>query len=120
MLATERFFRHRIVREHLEWLEDMLAAMAVGLDSDKDRSEIELLQQTAMRLLEAADCLRDAEREASIAIAPDLIEEQLRASLELINRSPERMRTRSEFYAPCSTCGYVECICPNDSCGGNV
>jgi len=112
MLASERFFRHRIVREHLEWLEDMLAAVALRLDSAADAEELAALQRAATHLLEAADCLRDAECEASVRIAPNLLEEQLRASLELINRSPERMRSRVEFYEPCSTCGYIDCICP--------
>lgn len=110
MLPSERFIRHRVIREHLGWIEDMLAAAAMGLDSAKDADELAHLQHAARHLIHAADALKDAEAEASVSIAPDLLAEQLRASIELIGRSPERMRQLQE--EPCSRCGYCECICP--------
>ena len=107
ILPTERFYRARLFQEQLEHMQSMLAVTALSLHSVKDADELTALQHASRHLLFAADALKDAEREASVSIAPDLIEEQLRASLELISRSPERMRS----LLPCSRCGYIDCVC---------
>jgi hypothetical protein len=108
---TERYYRHRLMKEHVEHLVGMLAAVALSLDRPEAIQELAAMQAAAAHLSHAADALQEAEREASCSIAPDLIEEQLRLSLELISRSPERMRAAIEP-DPCVTCGYVACICP--------
>ena len=111
LVPSERFYRHRLMRESLEHLESVLAAVALSLDSKANADELAAMRLAATHLLDASDALKEAEREASCLIAPDLIEEQLRASLELVGKSPERLRRHEA--QPCSTCGYVDCICFN-------
>ena len=110
ILPTERFYRHRLMREECEHLVGMLATVALTLAGPENIAELTAMRDAAVHLEHAHDALQEAEREASVSIAPDLIEEQLRASLELIGRSPERMRA-GENSEICSTCGYVDCIC---------
>jgi len=111
VIPSERFYRHRLMREQLEHLEGMLVTVALSLDSKANVEELAAMRLATTHLIEACAALREAEREASCRIAPDLIEEQLRASLELVGKSPERLRQLQG--EPCTTCGYVACICFN-------
>lgn len=74
--------------ERLEAIQSEIAALAVTLG---DSLEAQHLDHTELVLKNAVRTLRDARNEAAIR-CPELLEAQLEASVELIGRSPERMR----------------------------
>lgn len=99
MISIERLYRHRLMIEQLQEKSLELGKTAQSLYRREDDNELTSLHQADQAVRLAIRALREAEREARAACEPALIEAQFTASIELIHRSPERMRRCAEVGA---------------------
>lgn len=96
MLAIERMYRHELLIERLEQIQSEMAVVAASLYRIEDEHEHEYLNRAEALLSRAVKALHDARAEVRSKIQPELIEAQFKASIELVHRSPERMRKQTE------------------------
>lgn len=91
ILAIERFFRDTCLIERITALALEVGIQADTLDVD-DANECQHLLQAVWALTLANEHLEKAQRAAQSHCQGELLEAQLKSSIELISRSPERMR----------------------------
>jgi len=92
MLPIERFYRHQALLEDVQRLDERIAAIAETLYRTEDGPELDHLNMVSRSLGFVLRSLREAQNAARVECAPELLEAQMKASLELIGVSPERMR----------------------------
>lgn len=92
MTAVERMYRSILLQERLAVIQSEIAVVAETLWSSSAERELGALNHAERALDIAVNALKEAERESRKECQPELIESQLKASIELINTSPERLR----------------------------
>ena len=90
--ANERFRRYGTGIGDLQALEGDLAGIAEQLTGACDEDEFAYLNLAALALSRAMKALREAERLARRQCEPELLREELQASLELIAENPARFK----------------------------
>jgi hypothetical protein len=90
-VPIERFYRTICLIERVTQLALEVNTLADTLDVD-DANECQHLIQAAFGLKLANEHLEKAQRAVQSHCQAELIDAQMRSSIELINRAPERMR----------------------------
>lgn len=92
MMAIERFFRDLLTIERLEQLHGEISALGGSLYRIDEAQELLSITRAERFVQLAVRALKAAQAEARAHCQPEMLEAQLSASLELVGRSPERMR----------------------------
>lgn len=92
MIPIERFYRDLVAIERVQAIQGELAVVEDTLYRAEDAQELLYLTRAGRFLQLAARALKEAQAEARTHCQPDLLQAQLKASIELVGQSPERMR----------------------------